>query len=102
MQKRLKSDFLGDAEFCADKAITELIGGGESTNSEKHRLMLKIMRSIIEHELTERQREMIALYYFKGLNIPEIADLLKVNRSTVSRTISRGRRNILDKMKYFI
>lgn len=102
MQKRLKSDFLGDAEFCADKQISALIGDVESNNSEKHRLMLKIMRSIIENELTERQRQMIGLYYFKNMNIPEIAALLKVNRSTVSRTISRGRRNIMDKMKYFV
>lgn len=45
---------------------------------------------------------MIALYYFKRMNIPEIAERLGVNRSTVSRTISRGRRNIMEKMKYFI
>lgn len=102
MQKRLKSEFLGEAEFCADKQICELIGDTESNNSEKHRLMLKIMRNIIENELTDRQRQMIGLYYFKRMNIPEIAELLKVNRSTVSRTISRGRRNIMEKMKYFI
>ncbi len=102
MQKRLRSDFLGDAEFCADKRIAELIGGGESSNSERHRLMIKIMRNIIENELSERQRQMICLYYFDRMNIPGIAELLGVNRSTVSRTISRGRRNILEKMKYFV
>ncbi|MDE7279532.1 MAG: sigma-70 family RNA polymerase sigma factor [Oscillospiraceae bacterium] len=64
--------------------------------------MLKIMRNIIENELSERQRQMIALYYFNRINIPEIAKMLNVNRSTVSRTISRGRRNIMEKMKYFI
>ncbi len=102
MQKRLRSDFLGEAEFCADKRLEELMGNGESSNSDKHRLMLKIMRNVIENELTERQRLMIGLYYFKQMNIPEIAEKLGVNRSTVSRTISRGRRNIMEKMKYFI
>lgn len=102
MQKRLRSDFLGDAEFCADKNIAALIGDEEQSNSDKHRLILKIMRGIIENELTERQREMIVLYYFKRVNIPEIAEMLGVNRSTVSRTISRGRRNVMEKMKYFV
>ena len=102
MQKRLKSDFLGEAEFCADKVIAALIGDTESDNSEKHRLMLKILRKVISEELTERQREMITLYYFDRANIPQIAEMLGVNRSTVSRTISRGRRNIMEKMKYFI
>ncbi len=102
MQKRLKSDFIGDAEFCADKEITALIGDTESNNSEKHRLMLKILRKVIEEELTERQRQMITLYYFERANIPQIAERLGLNRSTVSRTISRGRRNIMEKMKFFI
>ena len=102
MQKRLKSDFLGEAEFCADKEIAALIGDTESDNSEKHRLMLKILRKVISEELTERQREVITLYYFNRANIPQIAEMLGVNRSTVSRTISRGRRNIMEKMKYFI
>ncbi|MBP1550088.1 MAG: sigma-70 family RNA polymerase sigma factor [Oscillospiraceae bacterium] len=98
----MKSDFLGEAEFCADKEIAALIGDTESDNSEKHRLMLKILRKVISEELTERQREMITLYYFDRANIPQIAEMLGVNRSTVSRTISRGRRNIMEKMKYFI
>lgn len=104
MQKRLKSEFLGDAEFCADKAIAALIGegDGECGNGEKRRLMLKIMRSVVENELSARQRQTVSLYYFSGMNIPEIAAELGVNRSTVSRTISRGRRNIMEKMKYFL
>lgn len=102
MQKRLRSEFLGEAEFCADKSIAALIGEGESGNAEKRRLMLKIMRSVIENELSARQRQTVTLYYFQKMNIPEIAAELGVNRSTVSRTISRGRWNIMEKMKYFI
>ena len=102
MQKRLKNDFHGEAEFCADKAISTLISDTEPSNSEKPRLMLKILRKVISEELTERQRQMITLYYFDKANIPQIAEMLGVNRSTVSRTISRGRRNIMEKMKHFI
>lgn len=102
MQKRLNCEFLGDAEFCADKRISVLIGDAAESNSVQHNLMIKVMRNVIENELSKRQRQMITLYYFQKMNIPEIAKMLGVNRSTVSRTISRGRRNIMEKLKYFI
>lgn len=102
MQKRLTSEFLGEAEFCADKRISALIGDVSESNGSQRRLMIKVMRNVIENELSERQRLMITLYYFQKMNIPEIARELGVNRSTVSRTISRGRRNIMEKLKYFV
>ena len=102
MQKRLNSEFLGDAEFCADKRISAIIGDVSESNSIQHNLMIKVMRNVIENELSERQRQVITLYYFRKMNIPEIAKMLGVNRSTVSRTISRGRRNIMEKLKYFV
>lgn len=101
MQKRLKSEFLSKEEFCADKEISALIGD-ENSNTVRHSLMLKIMNNIIENNLTERQKQMITMYYFQHMNISEIASVLGVNRSTVSRTISRGRKNIAEKMKYFV
>lgn len=101
MQKRLKSKFRGNDEFYTDRQLAALIGE-ENSNSTKHAAMLKIMNVIIESELTERQRQMLKMYYFQRMNIPLIADSLGVNRSTVSRTISRGRKNIMDKMKYFV
>ena len=102
MQKRLNSEFLGDAEFYADKRISAIIGDTAESNSAQHNLMIKVMRNVIENELSKRQRQVITLYYFRKMNIPEIAKMLGVNRSTVSRTISRGRRNIMEKLKYFV
>lgn len=102
MQKRLNSEFFGEAEFCADKRISALIGDAAESNGSQRRLMIKVMRNVIENELSERQRQMITLYYFQKMNIPEIARELGVNRSTVSRTVSRGRRNIMEKLKYFM
>lgn len=102
VQKRLNSEFLGEAEFYADKRISAVIGDTAESNGVQHKLMLKVMRSVVENELSERQRQMITLYYFQKVNIPEIARMLGVNRSTVSRTISRGRRNIMEKLKYFV
>lgn len=101
MQRRLKSEFLSEEEFYADKKISALIDD-ENSNTVKHNLMLKIMNNIIENDLTERQKQMITMYYFQHMDVSEIAGKIGVNRSTVSRTISRGRKNIAEKMKYFV
>ena len=44
----------------------------------------------IKTQLTQRQRQMMELRYFQGLSIPQIAQELRVNKSTVSRTINRA------------
>ena len=49
--------------------------------------------------LTDRMRQVYVMYYLDGISTTQIAEMLGVNRSTVSRTISRGRRNIMEKMK---
>lgn len=56
--------------------------------------------SIIREELSERQREVVQLYYFEGRNIPQIAAELGVNKSTVSRTLARGLHNIEKRLEY--
>ncbi|MCM1330395.1 MAG: sigma-70 family RNA polymerase sigma factor [Ruminococcus sp.] len=102
MQKRLNSQFLGDAEFTADKRISRLVGDAAGSNSARHSLILKVLRNVVENEISPRQRQVIILYYFQKMNISEIACELGVNKSTVSRTVSRGRRNIMERLKYFV
>lgn len=41
--------------------------------------------------LTPRQQQMMTLYYDKGMTMPQIAQQLDINTSTVSRTISRAK-----------
>lgn len=41
-------------------------------------------------ELTQRQRQLLALYYREGKSMLEIGEELGIDRSTVSRTIQRG------------
>ena len=58
------------------------------------------VRKVVDEELTERQRQMVEMYYFQRLNMPEIADKLGVSPSSVSRTIMRGRGRIRKYLKY--
>ncbi len=58
------------------------------------------VRVAINEELTERQRELIKMYYLDGVNMTEIAHRLGLSPSTVSRTIKRGRDRLRKHFKY--
>ena len=45
---------------------------------------------------------MVVLYYYEGMRMPQIAQQLNRDVSTVSRTIKRARRNLRDRLKYLI
>jgi RNA polymerase sigma factor (sigma-70 family) len=49
--------------------------------------MKKFLASAIEIVLTEKQRRVLEMYYVDKKNIPEIANILEVHKSTVQRTL---------------
>ena len=90
---KVSSDFLYN-----DKAYLQMLAGKkpDSDNIAKIKMLSSALSYCISSSLTEKQRLYIELYYFKRLNIPQIAKKMKVNKSTVSRTLSRAR----DKMSH--
>ena len=58
------------------------------------------VRMAMQEELTDRQRELIEMYYLKGMSMTEIAHTLGLSPSTVSRTLKRGRERISKHFKY--
>ncbi|MGI5979632.1 MAG: sigma-70 family RNA polymerase sigma factor [Oscillospiraceae bacterium] len=58
------------------------------------------VRVAINEELTDRQRELIELYYLENMNMTEIARRLGISPSTVSRTLKRGRGRLRKYIKY--
>ena len=69
-------------------------------NSEQLERLRRGLRRAREQELTPRQRQMLTLYYDQGMNIPQIAVLLGLNRSTVSRTLRRARERLYRHVRY--
>lgn len=69
-------------------------------NADQLARLRRNLRQAREQELTPRQREMLELYYEGGLNMPQIAALLGVNRSTVSRTLRRARERLYRCLRY--
>ena len=70
---------------------------GDLTACERLRRNLAKVRA---RELTPRQSEMIHLYYDLGLSMGAIAKELGVDKSTVSRTLSRGRKRLKRYLQY--
>ena len=73
----------------------------ENSNSYDIEKLSQYIRQIICHELTERQQQIICLYYYENKNITEIAEFLCINPSTVSRSLARSKRNIFRILRYY-
>ena len=69
-------------------------------NSERLERLRRNIRRAREAELTQRQREMLYLYYDRGHSMTRIAMELAVNKSPVSRTLARARRRLYRCLKY--
>ena len=54
----------------------------------------KAVFNILETQLTDRQSEMLKLYYINGVKMADIAQLYGLNVSTVCRHISGGKKRI--------
>jgi RNA polymerase sigma factor (sigma-70 family) len=63
-------------------------------------VQLKRLQAVVEEVLTPAQRDILLDYYYRQKRISDIARDRGVHRSTVSRTLSRARKNLQDYLKY--
>ena len=73
-------------------------------NAEDNSLQLERLRRNLrrarEQELTPRRQHLLRLHYEQKLSVSEIAELLNVNASTVSRTLQRARNRLRHCLQY--
>lgn len=69
-------------------------------NGEQLARLRRNLRRAREQELTPRQRQILELYYDQGMNMPQIAEELGVNCSTVSRTLRRAKDRLNRCLRY--
>lgn len=86
------SEWLGD--------MTVWLRENAGDNSEQLNRLRRNLRRARERELTARQRQMLALYYDQGMSMVQIAQVLGLNRSTVSRTIRRAKERLYHCLQY--
>lgn len=68
---------------------------------ERNRLASHIARGIIENELSERQRQVLILYYREQKNMTEIAETLGVTVSSVSHTHRRACKTVRSRLEAY-
>jgi RNA polymerase sigma factor (sigma-70 family) len=56
----------------------------------------------MNHVLSPKQYQYVQMYYVDGLKMTEIAERMNVNKSTVSRTISRAKQRLQHKISPLI
>lgn len=69
-------------------------------NGEQLSRLRRNLRQAREQELTPRQNQVLELYFDRNLNMVEIARELKVNPSTVSRTLRRAKERLHRCLRY--
>lgn len=84
-----------------DKNYIRDLMNAPSTNAEQLRTIKTALRSVMEEELSDRQRQIIEMHYFQGMNNAQIARALHLNPSTVGRTRKRAEHNIYRTLRFF-
>ena len=93
--KKTSIDGRGDLEY---QSYMRSLYGKDNTGSRK-KLINNLRRAMIR-ELTARQLQIMKLYYVDGMRMIYIAQELGINKSTVSRTLSRGKSRLHRCLKY--
>lgn len=70
--------------------------GPRLTKTEAKRRISRVVAA----ELTEIEREVLVAYYLQEMKIPEIALQRGVNKSSVSRALSRAERKLKKYLRY--
>ena len=69
-------------------------------NRDQMNRLKRNLTHALRQDITERQREYMMLYYGRGMSMEAIAKELGVNKSTVSRTLKRGRQRLYRCLRY--
>lgn len=63
--------------------------------------MKRILSRAIRHELTDRQRQCLTMYYLDGIRMKDIAGTLGLSASTVTRHIAAATRKLRKIADYY-
>ena len=69
-------------------------------NRDRILRLLSNLPLAVEQELTPRQREILQLRFTSGMSITAIAQQLGLNKSTVSRSLSRSIERLYKSLRY--
>lgn len=82
------------------KGLGDLALSERRDNEEIVERLRRNLRRARVRELTQRQEEVVRLYYEESMSIGEIAKEMGVNRSTVYRTLERAKKKLRQFLQY--
>lgn len=87
-----KPIYRGDAALVRDLRVCSIHAhnGDEIGLTPRQKVIARVLR----YRVTQRQRECLYYYYGRGLTMEQIARMMEVRASTVSRNIQNGVRRI--------
>ncbi len=92
MNKSFQADF--NDNIAASVSFSSYRKNCGATNHELLRLLRQAVLYEMENGLTQRQHELLTLYYFRGYTMPQLARRFGINKSTVSRGLAGARKRI--------
>lgn len=73
----------------------------ENDNTEQRQNMKKLIAAVMDNSLTDRQRQIVKMYFFERKNMPQIAIILGIKAPTVSITLKRAMEKFEKNKKIF-
>ena len=69
-------------------------------SSEREGMTAQMLALALKQELTPRQMQLVRMYYIEQRTMRDIAAILKINPSTVSRTLKSSREKLKRCLRY--
>ena len=88
MARPLRFDLIENYVGCNDRTDEP------ADNRREREQMLRVLSNVITGELTQRQQQCVRLYYFEGMKMHQIADVMGVQTPAVSRHLKRARNRL--------
>lgn len=86
-------------EICSYKLyISSLYDDNKNTRLK----LCKVLKKALTHELTQKQNQVLRLYYYENLKQKDIALLLNIDKSVVSRHLSKAKAVLENFLEYNI
>lgn len=83
----------------SNNSIIEITAGND--DSRRNKALKRLLRRTINGELTMEQKRVFYLYYYKQINMKEIAEMVGTSNQAVSAMLLRATKRIKKVMKYF-
>ncbi len=71
------------------------------TNGAHLQLAQRALRDALEYELTPRQRQLVLMHFYEQYTVGQIAGKLELDKSTVSRTLSRAKQRLRRSLRVY-